>query len=177
MYVSYQFAMARLSGRPYQPSLALFAVASLYLVLHKYVLRERPGTKRWIRQDRMRKQAISHAINQITESVYHERYTPLDFSQTESYMLRAILSHVETTVEDVEGIYVNVNLLSDDPADPELLMVINRAKPERGLYTKYQKKQIHVGRAMESLDECFYEPTKHKDLWETISVDPCVSHC
>lgn len=151
-------AAARLSNQPNYPKMWLFIPASLFVVMHKYFLREVPGSPRWIRKDRERKQTIFNAINQITRCIEADRYTTLSLWVTENYILRAMLSHVESTLEDPHGIYINVNLLVEDPIDPRYLWVINRAKPERGLDILYPKDGFLAWEAMRNPNESIYEP-------------------
>jgi hypothetical protein len=152
LYASTRIALNPISEVKYVPNLWLFGGTSIYALLHKYLLKERPGAKKWVHQDRQRKLAIANAVNRLAECVYSDQYTELDLSQCESYVLRAMLSHVETTVGDVEGIYLNVNLIVPDPARRKMLTVINRATTTRGLYISYRESELLVGVAMKTGD-------------------------
>src|SRR6267142_1549649 len=55
IYITSRAAYARVANQPYQTNIGLLMLASIYLLIHKYLLGDLPATKRWARQDQMRK--------------------------------------------------------------------------------------------------------------------------
>ena len=159
LYVPSRVALARIKNTPYEVNLLWFGAASLYLLVHKSFLRDIGLSAPAVEQDKFRKRTIANAINSLAGCMYHGTYNAQDLSTIEQCILCAILSHVQTTVDDVTGIYVNVNLIVPDPEQEGQLMVLNRAKLDRPLYARYSAAQLLAGKAMEGLHDYLYEPS------------------
>jgi hypothetical protein len=157
VYVPSRVAYVRALGGHYSLSLPAYMGASVFLLLHKYLLRDLPGTKRWVRQDEMRKKEIQVAINKMTECVYREEFTALALFQTENYILHVIHSHVASTLRDTVD-YLNVSLLVEDPKDKNKIMVLNRAKIDREIGVSYDKAKMLAWNAILNPDSLQYYP-------------------
>lgn len=155
VYVPSRVAYARITNKPYMPTIWLFMLASLFLLVHKYFLRNLPGTEQWVRQDEMRKRQIQEAINKITECIYTERFTPLALFQTENFILTVILSHVRSVLRDTLS-YTNVTLVVEHPTDSELMLVLNRAQGDRPAGVTYPKAGFLAWQTMQHPDKYSY---------------------
>jgi hypothetical protein len=117
----------------------------LYGLLPKGIL----AKKKWIEEDVRRSKSIAVAVSKIGSGLERGHLTETELHQIEQGILVAIRSEVEAQVLDTEGIYINATLLISDPANSDMLLVKNRAIPDRMLNLTYRKETMLVWNSMQ----------------------------
>lgn len=114
-------------------TVSFFFASVVYSALHGFIM---PLTStlstRWSAHENKTASYLANSIEQIRHSLGES--IPFDALHRERFIhgiLTTINAHVERWIVESAGMYINVSLLIEDPADSSRLSVIARAHPDR----------------------------------------------
>ena len=126
----------------------LFFLALSYATAHRLILRDRFQGRKWQAEAARRSEFLAVGISALANAFQSGCYTEVAIDRIEHNILQAMLSEVEATVLDSQGVYINLNLLVEDPTDAQMLLCLNRARRNRPLHSRYPKGQMAAWLAM-----------------------------
>lgn len=131
----------------------LYLACVIFVPFYRTFLVRKFPNKRLEQLRKDRPVILSSAIGQLNHLLHGggDVQVWVDVSQAQRKILNAILGEVESLVADMEGVYVEVNLIVPHPTDDTQLRCIERARSRRDIPRDYPRKGMLVWRCMDEL--------------------------